>query len=448
MLENRSFDHMVGALQAVVDGLDGVPPHRPPRANPDAKGQPVQQLPVAAPVVEPDPRHETPHVLNQIDDGNRRFVKDYERAYPAATPAQKQAVMAFHRLDSLPALHALGRHFAICDRWFCSVPGPTWTNRLFALSGTSLGRVKMPEGIFHPNLHRYDQPSVFRRLEEAGRSHRTYFGDFPLALLFADRRRPRAAPGFRPMSAFFADAARPEARFPDFAFIEPRYLIDPDDDHPPHDVRAGQQLVAEVYRALRANQPLWESTLLVVTYDEHGGFYDHVAPGTAVPPDAHHEEYSFDRLGVRVPALLVSPWIEQRVVHAACDHTALLKSLQRRWRLGPMGARVAAAPDLLAELRLAAAPRQDLPARLAPAAARAVARAPRRSLVPARLNDHQRAIVAFSAWLETLTVEPAGRKVLATARTMQSPGEACRVAEERARRYLAQLGTGRARKER
>src|SRR5207244_1801173 len=100
---------------------------------------------------------------------------------------------------------------AVCDKWFCSVPGPTWTNRLFAMSGTSRGRVKMPEGLFYPNLHRYDQPSVFRRIREAGRSHRIYFGDFPLALLLADQRRPSARLRFSPLEDFFDDAAGPES---------------------------------------------------------------------------------------------------------------------------------------------------------------------------------------------------------------------------------------------
>ena len=439
MLENRSFDHMLGALQPVVTGLDGVPSGGTPRTNPDVGGAQVAQLPVAAAVVDPDPKHETPNVIDQLDDGNGRFVKDYERAYPGLSAAQKQAVMAYQRLDAVGPLHALGRAFAVCDRWFCSVPGPTWTNRLFAMSGTSLGRVKMPEGIFHPNLHHYAQPSVFRRIEQAGGSVRIYFGDFPLALLLADRRRPLAALKFRRLPAFFADAAGNASDFPDFAFIEPRYLLDPNDDHPPHDVGAGERLIGEVYAAIRANRALWESTLLVVAYDEHGGFYDHVVPPAATSPDRNHQEYTFDRLGIRVPVLLISPWIEPQVIHTVADHTALLRSLQVRWGLGAMGQRVAQAADILAGVRLTAAPRQDVPRLARPPAARRATRPPRRSMAPVRLNDHQRAIVAFSAYLETQTVAPAAQKVRATTRVMKSPAEASRVAEERATRYLAQL---------
>jgi phospholipase C len=445
MLENRSFDHMLGALQPVVTGLDGVPAGGPPRTNPDVAGRAIAQLPVAEAIVDPDPQHETADVLEQLDDGNGRFVKNYERAHTGLTAEQKQAVMAYHALDSLSALHQLGRMFVVCDGWHAAVPGPTWTNRLFAMSGTSRGRVKMPEGIFHPNLHAYKQPSVFRRLEEAGRSQRIYFGDFPLSLLLADRRRPLPALRMRDLERFFDDAGGAEATFPDFTFIEPRYMNDPDDDHPPHDVAAGQALIARVYHALRANRPLWESTLLVITYDEHGGFYDHVAAGAAVPPDSHHEEYSFDRLGVRVPTVLVSPWLVPGVVHTTCDHTALLRSLQVKWGLGDLGARVAAAPDILSGLARTPAARKDIPPRLAPTpAVRRARQAARRVAATSRLSDHQQAIVAFSAYLETQTPAPPARKVQAAARAMRSPADARQVAEERARRYLAYLG-GRAR---
>jgi phospholipase C len=443
MLENRSFDHMLGALQQVIPGLDGVPTNGPPRSNPDIAGHPVEQRPVAAPVVDPDPRHEKDDVLEQLDDTNGRFVKNYERRNHGVTEAQKQAIMAYHSLGSLYALHPLGQAFVVGDAWHAAVPGPTWTNRLFAMSGTSLGRVEMPEGIFHPNLHRYAQPSIFRRLEEAGRSQRIYFGDFPLSLLLADRRRPLAALRLRDLERFFDDVTDDEADFPDFVFIEPRYMNDPNDDHPPHDVGRGQEFIARVYQAIRANRPLWESTLLVITYDEHGGFYDHVAAGPALPPDGNHQEYSFDRLGVRVPAVLVSPWLVPDVVHTECDHTALLRSLQVKWGLGDLGARVASAPDILTGLRRAPSVRDDTPVRLAPTAAAAPARAARaaakRAALTAPLSGHQRAILAFSAYLETQTPAPAQQKVRASARAMKSPADARKVAEERARRYLAHL---------
>jgi phospholipase C len=123
-------------------------------------------------------------------------------------------------------------------------------------------------------------------------------------------------------------------------FIEPDYNgVTENDDHPPHDVMKAQKLLADVYNALRANPELWASTLLVLLYHEHGGFYDHVEPPAAVPPDNHHEEYTFDRLGIRVPALLVLPRVEQGFDATACDHTSLLKYLSEKWGLGPLAER-------------------------------------------------------------------------------------------------------------
>jgi hypothetical protein len=107
-----------------------------------------------------------------------------------------------------------------------------------------------------------------------------------------------------------------------------------------------QKLLADVYNALRSNEHLWNSTLLVVLYDEHGGFYDHVEPPSAVPPDDHHEEYTFDRLGIRVPAVLVSPWVRQGFDPTPFDHTSLLKYLTEKWKLGDLGMRTAQANSI------------------------------------------------------------------------------------------------------
>jgi phospholipase C len=438
MLENRSFDHVLGALQAQIPALDGISPAGPRRSNPDPSGQPVQQLPGAGRSVDPDPKHENANVLYQLQAQMGRFVKDYARSYPPTKRPQWQEVMAYHDTDTLPALHALAQSFAVCDKWFASVPGPTWTNRLFAMSGTSQGRVHMPAGVFHPNLHRYDQPSIFRRLEEAKRSCRIYFGDFPLALLLKDRRDVKGAKSFARFSRFATDAAGPEPAFPDFTWIEPDYLGgDANDDHPPHDVLAGQALVARVYEAIRANRALFESTLLVVTYDEHGGFYDHVSPQPATPPDAHAEEYTFDRLGVRVPAVCISPWLLQQVADTTIvDHTSLLRSLQLRWKLGAMGNRVAGAPDLFSRLRLAAAPRTDVPSLPKPKAMPRAARALVRARSEEQLSGNEQAIVAFSSWLDAQTPAPPAAKARALKKVARGPRASREVATQRALQFL------------
>lgn len=307
-LENRSFDHMLGACQAVKADIDGVLPGAPPRTN-SYSGRAYPQVDGAARIIADDPRHETPHVLVQLRPDatgtpNSGFVEDYAAYYHMLTDAGRGEIMKYHALGTLPALHALARHFTVCDRWFSSVPGPTWANRLFLMSGTSLGRVGMPGGLMDLNLHWYDQPTIFDRLDEQLKSWAVYHGDTPLSLLLAHQWEPKNAARYRPMSRFFADVAAAKDDFPSFVFIEPAYL-DPgaNDDHPSHDVLAGEALIAGVYNALRANETLWNTSLLCVLFDEHGGFYDHVAPPAAVPPDHHQEEYTFDRLGVRVPAI-------------------------------------------------------------------------------------------------------------------------------------------------
>ncbi len=170
----------------------------------------------------------------------------------------------------------------------------------------------------------------------------------------------------------------------------------------------GERLIAEVYNALRRNEALWRSSLLVLLYDEHGGFYDHVSPPPAVAPDHHAEEYDFTRLGARVPALLVSPFAAPRAVHTVFDHTSLLKYLAEKWDLGPLGARTAAANSFAGELL--SAPRGDAPEEIpAPPAA---APAPVIAAAPpgagrAGLDSHQSALYAMSQLLESMTdVEP------------------------------------------
>jgi len=124
-------------------------------------------------------------------------------------------------------------------------------------------------------------------------------------------------------------------------------------------------LIAEVYNELRTNDRLWRTSLLVILYDEHGGFADHVPPPTAVPPDAYNVDgFAFERLGVRVPAVFVSPWLTPQVCNDLFDHTSLLKSLTEKWGLGPLGARTAAAADVFAALQKSPSVRTDTPASL------------------------------------------------------------------------------------
>jgi phospholipase C len=349
MFENHSFDQMLGCFKQVYSGLAGVDPQKPGinRVN----GIEFRQEETSERQMLLDPRHEVNHVQAQMADHNGGFVADFAKAHPESTSMQRQFVMGYYRLDFLPALHRLARDFLVCDHWFSSLPGPTWPNRFFALTGTSSGKVNMPEDGEHgadiKGWFEQNQVTLFDRLSEKGISWKIYFHDIPQSICLVHQRTPERVARYFPVAQFYEEAHGPEADFPAFCFIEPDYNgIAENDDHPPHDVMKAQKLLADVYNALRAKQELWESTLLVVLYDEHGGFYDHVESPAAVPPDNYHDEYTFDRLGIRVPALLVSPCVDQRFDSTPFDHTSLLKYLIEKWGLGPLGNRTANANSI------------------------------------------------------------------------------------------------------
>ena len=402
LLENHSFDQMLGCLQSVYPELDGIDDAaRSNRGNRDAAGNVYYPQPTDERQMASDPHHELPDVHEQLADGNGGFVRNFALAYPASSTAERQQIMSYYPLDFLPALHGLAREFTVCDRWHASVPGPTWPNRFFALSGTASGRVKMPQGVRQPELENalfnQDQDTLFDRLSERGKSWRVYFYDFPCSLLLKKLRQPQNLANYETINHFF-DAAQNEAGFPEFCFIEPKYFgADQNDDHPPHNVMKSEKLIADVYNAIRGNPELWNSTLLVVLFDEHGGFYDHVPPPPTVPPDAHREEYSFDQLGVRVPALLVSPWVGRRVEKTLFDHTSFLKYLIDKWGLGPLGDRAAQANSIAVAFS-EATPRTDTISFI---------RVPYSDLVPAKpelekedASDHQKALRLFAAYLQ------------------------------------------------
>ena len=407
MLENRSFDHVLGRLKKTYPKLEGINPAAP--AKNTYQGVDYVQLAGAARYLNFDPRHEYEHVMVQLSGGNGGFVQDFSQSYPRASPTDREEVMKYHDFGTLPALHELAEHFTVCDHWYSSVPGPTWCNRLFALSGTSLGRVAMAEGIMNLNLHWYDQPTIFDRLNERQISWKVYSGDAPLSLLFVHQWEPHNAARYRLMTEFYRDVAScksdPKAgELPQFSFIEPSYCQPgANDAHPPHDILAADALVASVYNAVRANPDLWERTLLVVAFDEHGGFYDHVTPPATVPPDYHQEEYSFDQLGLRVPVILVSPWVNNAVFPDPMDHTSLLKYLIGKWSLGPLGYRTQVAGTF--DAAFIPNLRKDTPPFiLAPMPVGPIAQPPPRA---ESLNSHSSAIVALSHVLESMAEEDA-----------------------------------------
>lgn len=440
MLENHSFDQMLGWLKQVYPDIEGIDPGNP-RSNPDKDDNPYLQAPTTATSVSPDPIHETPNVLGQLENGNGGFVLDYSQVYPDTTSDQRQQIMGYFAQGVLPALHELAQHFAVCDHWFSSVPGPTWTNRFFVHSGTSKGRVTMPGGLWDtlhdPGLFlHYNQDTIYDRLNERDISWRIYHGDIPQSLVLTHQQAVENAWRYYRMSVFFSDAAGEEQDFPQYSFIEPSYYWPgQNDDHPPHSTMKAQELLAQVYNALRANDALWQSALLVVLYDEHGGFYDHVPPPNAVPPDDQADEYTFDRLGVRVPALLISPWVEKGVIKTPFDHTSLLAYLTEKWGLGPLTERVAQSNSIGSLIRTTREPTQDTPATVPGAPLHLFAAVQVEQAEP--LNENQKALIAFTEHLESQIVEPAGKPARMMAMTA-GPQTQAAVAKDRVNLFLDQ----------
>jgi phospholipase C len=362
ILENHSFDQMLGCFKQVYPALEGVDPINP-RQNQDHDGRSYTQAATTERMMFLDPHHEVEHVAKQLENHNGGFVSDYSANYPDSTAESRGYIMGYYPLDFLPALHALARDFTICDHWFSSLPGPTWPNRFFALTGTASGRVGMPDdGTHKADLAGYfhqTQQTVFDRLNEREVHWKVYFHDIPQTTVLAQQRLPHNAARYFYIDEFFDDARGPEKEFPEFSLIEPDYMgRGESDDHPPHDVMRAEKLIADVYNSIRENAALWESTLLIVFYDEHGGFFDHVEPPVALPPDDHCEEYAFNRLGVRVPAILISPWVDRCVDSTPFDHTSVLRYLTDKWDLGPLGRRTAAANSIGVAIQRAA-PRDD-----------------------------------------------------------------------------------------
>jgi phospholipase C len=406
ILENHSFDQMLGDLRKVFSVLDGVDPVHP-QSNSDGSGRAFRQVPMTELQMSYDPMHEIENAASQMNGGKMDgFVKDFASAYRLSSAEDRQEIMGYYPLGFLPALHTLAQQFAICDHWFSSLPGPTWPNRFFALSGTSSGQVRMPNGLkdylrAQTYFESQTQATLFDRLNEAGKSWKIYYYDMPSSLVLVNQRKAENLARYEPIDHFFEQVQKPEVEFPEFTFLEPKYFgADQNDDHPPHNVMKAEKLVADVYNALRANTNLWMSTLLIVIYDEHGGFYDHVPPPATIPPDDKTQNFPFDRLGVRVPALLVSPWVKKGIVNTLFDHTSLLKYLTEKWNLGPLGRRTAQANSIREGLQFDQPLENTMPFIRVPDKM-LIARWPNKER--ANTSDHQMALHMFSDYLSRQT---------------------------------------------
>jgi phospholipase C len=328
MMENRSFDHYFGSYsldegRADVDGL------QPGMGNPDADGVHIPVFPMTAQCLE-DPPHGWSSSRRQFNEGsNDGFVVAHDDGRSATA---REAVGYYRRAD-LPILYALADDNALCQRWFASVMSSTWPNRLYALTGTSEG---MPNNAFERVP--FTQRSIFHQLDEAGISWRIYVQEVPFAALLDGIGYQGADSRVGLITEYYAHAE--QGMLPQVCFVDPGFTYN--DDHPPHAISLGQILIGSVYQAL-ADGPQWNRSLMIVDYDEHGGFFDHVPPPLA--PDDHAAE-GFDQLGFRIPALVLGPWVKPEVISTQYDHTSVLKQLQAMFGMEPLTTRNAAANDL------------------------------------------------------------------------------------------------------
>jgi phospholipase C len=269
-------------------------------------------------------------------------------------------IMGVFTPAGLPVLSGLAAGFAVCDHWYSSVPTETFPNRAFACAATSQGHM-------NDSASSYTVQSIFGLMTAHAVSWKIYgYDDEPLTRGNYPDTVQAPDTCFGKFADFQADAAA--GNLPAYSFLEPSWGSAGNSQHPNYDVALGEVLIQHVYQALRSG-PGWNQTLLIITYDEHGGCYDHVAPpGGAVPPDTSAGEYGFDftRFGVRVPAVLVSPLIPAGTIYGVpagstpIDHTSVLKTIELRWGLPALTARDAAAPDLGGVLTLTT-PRTDDP---------------------------------------------------------------------------------------
>ncbi len=389
MLENRSFDHMLGWLYAEAgnlspagdrfEGLTGAEACPGPDGSPVAVSRIRPDTPHGYFLPGANPGEGYPATTTQLygcpaaPAGDAvapmsGFVTDYAAAIaddqangcyvvPGTSPSW---IMGCHTPDSLPVLSALARGFAVCDHWYACVPTQTMPNRAFACAGTSQGHLD-------DTTKKFTVPSIFGALSTAAVPWKIYGYTSPaLTKLNFPDTAAASSEHFGQFTDFQADAAA--GALPGYAFLEPCWSTTGNSQHPNHNVALGEQLLLDTYRALRAG-PGWASTLLIITYDEHGGCYDHVPPPWgAAPPDASLGEdgFAFTRYGVRVPTILVSPLIPAGRVHRVpgrttpFDHTSILATVEHRFHLAPLTARDAAAPDLAAVLTLPH-PRRDDP---------------------------------------------------------------------------------------
>lgn len=347
MMENHSTDNVLGMLphvSAARRDFDGLPVDRngiPIASNPDNTGRHVRSfaLPDVCPAHGLTQNWNSSH--HQWDSGrNDGFVRN----------ANSHTPMGYLTSAQMPVTYALASHFPVSDRFFCSVLGQTLPNRRYYFSGTSSGQINDDNSSILVSAH---NGTIFDRLDAGRVSWRVYYGNTPSPFYFPNfRNNPRQVARCVKNAQFFSDAAG--GRLPSISYLEENFAYQSEEN--PQDIAFGESFLRRVATAVM-DSPVWPKTALFITYDEHGGWYDHVPPPRAVPPDNIPAALGlsakgtfparFDRYGFRVPLTVVTPWARPGYVsHKVADLTSILAFIERKWNLPPMTRRDAGAWDL------------------------------------------------------------------------------------------------------
>ncbi|MEZ4401900.1 MAG: alkaline phosphatase family protein [Kofleriaceae bacterium] len=326
MMENRSYDHLFGARALAGLGGDGLVAGM---SNPGLDGNPVTAYEASiGNMCVPDPPHGWSAAHNAFAGGaNSGFVIAHQQSHGDATFRHP---MQYLTRAHAPVSWALADEYTVCDRWFCSVMGPTWPNRMYWHSASSGGLKvnELPPGGF-------TWPSIHHRLDDKGVPWRYYYVTIPVLAIVDNLDK---AGRLFLYEQFLRDVAKGDLA--PVTYIDPGFNLN--DDHPPIAPIYGQQFLSSIYYALAAS-PKWDRTMLVITYDENGGFFDHVPPPTTVDERAAD---GFDQLGFRVPAMAIGPYVKQGVTSTVFEHCSMLAHIERTFGLEPLNQRTMAANDL------------------------------------------------------------------------------------------------------
>jgi phospholipase C len=325
MMENHSYDNRLGMLRRRgANGFRLGRHGRPTATNPYANGdiQHAFRMPTTCQISTVTQEWGNSHI--QYDNGKMDgFVI-----------TSKAEAMGYWQEEDQPFYYSLAREFPIGDAYHSSVLGQTYPNRRYLLAATSIGQVNDTL----PNLTDYPpNGTIFDQLDAHGITWKDYYTDLATTELYPPLYLKNVGKKVVPIAGFFSDAAA--GTLPNYCLVEPDYSTQSEEN--PQNIAVGEAFAASVVNAV-INGPAWDRTLLMWTYDEHGGYYDHVPPPAAVPPDniapqvpAGQSAYDgFGRYGFRVPFALVSPWARRHhVSHVVYDHTSILKLVETKWNL-------------------------------------------------------------------------------------------------------------------